>query len=473
MPESRFPLPAVPRRLLPLAVVGMAGALACRPPAGVTVAGAARTPEAGALPGAVATFDSAWGIIARTYWDTTYNGVDWRAVRETLRPRAAAARSTEELRVVLGDMVGRLGQSHFAIIPREVAEGDGSTRPAGDAGTGIDLRWIEGALVVWRVAPGSPAERAGVAAGAVLEAIDGKPPVGRPPRRGTPADPRRVAWQRSAIAMARLSGPAGSPVAVTVRDGAGARRTVSLTRVPPSGAMPKFGNLPPVETALSWSVRTVEGRPVGVLRFNVWMPALIPALDSAVDAMRGADAIVLDLRGNPGGVVGMASGLAGHFLDTMATLGTMRQRVTTLKVVAFPRRVDRRLERVSPFAGPLAIVVDEQSFSTSEIFAAGMQALGRARVFGVTTGGQALPSLPERLPNGDLLYHAIADFTTPSGRPVEGPGVVPDRIIPQSRRALLAGEDLALDAAIRWGAGAARARGPRQDSLSSSPRSHP
>jgi carboxyl-terminal processing protease len=60
--------------------------------------------------------------------------------------------------------------------------------------------------------------------------------------------------------------------------------------------------------------------------------------------------------------------------------------------------------------------------------------------------------VPERLPNGDILYHAIANFIGATGAPVEGAGVTPNRVIPLDRRALLGGLDPALDAAIEWAA---------------------
>ena len=97
-------------------------------------------------------------------------------------------------------------------------------------------------------------------------------------------------------------------------------------------------------------------------------------------------------------------------------------------------------------------MVDELSISTTEIFAGGLQALGRARVFGAQTSGQALPAVTERLPNGDILYHAIADFLSPTGKPLEGDGVRPDVLAPLSKRALLDGRDPALDAAVLWAA---------------------
>src|SRR5207247_2338132 len=126
----------------------------------------------------------------------------------------------------------------------------------------------------------------------------------------------------------------------------------------------------------------------------------------AVDALRDADGLILDLRGNPGGVGGMVIGTAGHFLKEPVLLGTMKTRSSSLKFLANPRRVTTAGRRVEPYAGPLALLVDGASMSTSEIFAGGLQAVGRARVFGETTGGAALPSALDRLPNGDVLQHA-------------------------------------------------------------------
>ena len=79
-----------------------------------------------------------------------------------------------------------------------------------------------------------------------------------------------------------------------------------------------------------------------------------------------------------------------------------------------------------------------------------MQALGRARVFGVRSAGMALPAVTDRLPNDDVLYHAIASLTTPSGEQIEQHGVVPDVEVPLVRSDLLAGRDATLEAALGW-----------------------
>jgi carboxyl-terminal processing protease len=146
----------------------------------------------------------------------------------------------------------------------------------------------------------------------------------------------------------------------------------------------------------------------------------------------------------------MIVGVAGHFLDTRDTLGTFQMRRSSLRIVANPRRVSGAGALVSPFAGPVAVLVDEGSASASEVFAGGMRALGRVRVFGGASAGAVLPAVWDRLPNGDILYHAIAEFVTAADERLEGRGVLPDEPVALTRHDLLAGRDPVLDAALAW-----------------------
>jgi C-terminal processing protease CtpA/Prc len=79
-----------------------------------------------------------------------------------------------------------------------------------------------------------------------------------------------------------------------------------------------------------------------------------------------------------------------------------------------------------------------------------MQSIGRARVFGQTSMGQALPALFDKLPNGDILIHAYGDFVTANGTRLEGRGVIPDETVPLTREDLLAGRDRTMQAALAW-----------------------
>ena len=146
----------------------------------------------------------------------------------------------------------------------------------------------------------------------------------------------------------------------------------------------------------------------------------------------------------------MVMGFGGYFVDSALSLGTMRTRQVTLKFAINPRRSRNDGSQRSPYTGLLAILVDPMTASTSEIFATGMQLIGRARVFGERSAGAALPALMERLPSGDVFVHAVADFTDPDGKRVEGAGVVPDEIVLLSEDAVRKGRDTALEAAMRW-----------------------
>jgi carboxyl-terminal processing protease len=269
-------------------------------------------------------------------------------------------------------------------------------------------------------------------------------------RRRIPAElPQRERVLRGAAAVAdALGGEVGETARLRFVDGAGRIVEATVRRGPAEGIPFAYGNLPTFYTLFERA--DADGGRIGVVRFNAWMPPVMPALDSAIERFRGRDGIVLDLRGNPGGVAGLMMGASGHFLDERRSLGTMKSRDGELRFNANPRLVNPSGRRVRPFAGPVVILVDEMTGSTSEAFAAGMQAIGRVHVVGRTTAGAVLPAVMERLPNEDLLYHAIADFVSPDGTRLEGRGVIPDDVVPLTRAALLEGRDPQMEAALAW-----------------------
>lgn len=403
---------------------------------------------------ALATFDSAWQRIAHTHYDTTFRGVDWRAVGAELRPRAADAKTYEELRAIVRDMLSRLGESHYSLIPGDVAGEvrSGGREDGGEGDIGLELRIADGAVVVSRIDPGGPAAAAGVRTGWVMEAVDGRSLAeGLAKVESLEGSAHRLALTQFLWSInGALEGDPGSTVTLRALDGGNVARDLTLMRRTRPGEPVKFGNLPTLVTDITWNAVPVGDACVGVIRFNVWMTTISPVFDRAMDALRGCTGIVIDLRGNPGGVAGMVMGVAGHFLNTRVPLGELRTRTGELNLVANPRTVSADGRSVQPFAGPLAILIDPLSVSTSEIFTAGLQAAGRARVFGETSAGQALPAIAVKLPNDDVLMHVVADLTVPGGQRVEGRGVVPDQPVPLTRAALLAGEDPVLRAALQW-----------------------
>jgi carboxyl-terminal processing protease len=311
---------------------------------------------------------------------------------------------------------------------------------------------VDGDLLVTRVDPDGPGEAAGIRPGWRLTAIGSARVADL--LRALPEDAHTrllnvEAWR---IAESRLRGPAGSTVKVTFENGKGQPVTKAIERREETGQPVTVGTLPTMFVRVENERKTTPGgRSAGVIRFNVWMAAVDAPFQRAIDEYRGADGIVIDLRGNPGGLAAMMMGIAGHFLSERDELGVMKTRDNpAFRFVANPRLVSAEGLPVKAYAGPVAILIDAMSGSASECFTGGMQALGRARVFGQTSMGQALPALFQRLPNGDVMIHAYGDFVTSDGTRLEGRGVVPDEIVPLSRESLLSGGDRTLEAALAW-----------------------
>jgi carboxyl-terminal processing protease len=189
---------------------------------------------------------------------------------------------------------------------------------------------------------------------------------------------------------------------------------------------------------------------IGYLRFNAFVLPVIAASRKLVASLSPRDGLVIDLRGNGGGVVLVASGLSGWLSDRELVLGITNTREGSQKLDVYPQ--------AGAFTGPIAILIDGRSASTSEIMAAGLQEAGRARIFGERSAGAAMPSSFKALPTGDLFQYAVGDVTTPQARAIEGEGVTPDVIVKPARADLAAGRDPALEAARAW---LSRERGSR------------
>jgi carboxyl-terminal processing protease len=394
---------------------------------------------------ALAAFDDVWQTIDDTYYDPTFGGIDWTAVRRELRPRAERAATDADGRAVIREMLARLGQSHFALLAPS-ADGDA---PRGDATVPITIRPVGDAMLVVAVDAASTAATAGLVPGDRLMEIDGHSiadivaPVTAPDERMRAL----LAWRR---VMNALSGTAGVAAHLRVRAPRGAERVVDVVRALEDGVPVTFGNLPTMRVRFdARERRTPTGRRIGVIAFNLWMPAIAEPFASAIDRFRSADGLVIDLRGNPGGLADMMRGIAGHIVSEPSVIGRMHTRTAELEFRANPRRSTSDGRRVEPFAGPVAVLVDGLTGSTSECFAGGLQSLGRVRVFGTTTMGQALPASTKTLGNGDVLMYAIGDFATSTGVRLEGRGVVPDEIVPLEPATLEAGRD-ALAAGLAW-----------------------
>lgn len=412
------------------------------------------------------SFDIVWRTVKENYFDPKFGGVDWDAVREEFAPRAASARTDRELHALLQQMLNRLGRSHFNIIPPEAipsigaeedfkgGEGEddtpgaeeprrkGSLRAAEQLtyGIGIDLRVVGGTALVTRVEPNSSAARAGLRTGHVLRSIDGQPlsEILRTLRLVAVYEPSARNQIPAEIIVGYVNGPPGTSVKLTFLDGRNRVRRAVVPREHLKGELvPLFQTLPAQFVEFE-SARLRGG--VGYVRFNLFAAPVLEKFCAALRSMKDAPGIVLDLRGNRGGLLGLVYGLGGLFETHPVSFGMMRTRAGWHDLGIVPQK--------NVYRGQLVVLIDAETQSAAEMFAAGVQASGRAVVIGQRSAGATLPSAAKELPTGAILQYAFADFVAADGRLIEGFGVEPNLSVKLNRRQLLAGRDPQLEAAL-------------------------
>lgn len=385
------------------------------------------------------TFELVWQTINDKHFDPTFGGVNWQQVRARYAPQVATVANDAAFYALLQQMIGELHQSHFAIIPPDAVVEDEASQPAtGEVGMAVKLLGTQ--VFITQVKAGSAAERAGLKPGFAVQQVNAVTVSALAQKlKKSPESAALKRLRLERMVLARLNGPARQPVKLTYLDSRNVSHEVELVREPIRGEFsPAFGNFPP--QLLDFEAKRLPSGH-GYIRFNIFVTPMMEKIRTALRELKDTRGVIFDLRGNPGGIGGMASGISGHLCKEQTSLGKMQMRSGYTNFAIFPQAL--------MYDGPVAILVDSGSASTSEIFAGGLQELGRAVVVGERTAGAALPSVIQKLPTGALFQYAIGDFKTPKGTLLEGRGVLPDFAVPLTRTGLLAGRDLPLEAALK------------------------
>ena len=345
-------------------------AVAAAPPAEAARAEAERRSE---------SFDIVWRTVKETHYDPKFGGVDWDAVRAEFEPRVSAARTDRELHGLLQQMLNRLGRSHFNIIPPEAipsteqedeAEGgerEGETNGPEEArrkgslraaeqltyGIGIDLRVVNGVALVTRVEADSPAERAGLRAGHVLRSIDGQPvsEILRTLRLVAVYEPSARNQIPAEIIVGYVNGPPGTSVRLTYLDGRNRVRRAVVPRERLKGELvPLFPTLP--AQFVEFESARLRGR-IGYVRFNLFAAPVLDKFCEALRTLKDAPGLVLDLRGNRGGLLGLVYGLGGLLETRPVSFGVMRTRAGWHELSVVPAK--------SGYRGQLVVLIDAET----------------------------------------------------------------------------------------------------------------
>jgi len=385
------------------------------------------------------TFETVWGKVNATYFDSTFGGLSWKDVHDRYQPQVAAAERDEAFYRLMNRMLWELKVSHANVIPpgsfaryEPLAFAEGSP--------GIDIRLLDGAAVIVSVTPESPAFQVGLRPGYVIHAIDSVSVkqmahdatlVMAPPDNSR----ARIARVTKAI-LSRVYGAPGTEVSIVYSDESEKKSEKKIMRTKRAGAA--VGPQGTLFMAIEFEARRLDGG-IGYLRLNTLLPPLAARIPSAVKSMGDLGGVILDLRGNSGGEI---EGMPDLFLTERTLLYLKTTRSGESKVFFDPV--------TAAFKGPLVVLIDPLSGSASELFAASMQAAGRATVVGDRSPGSTTESDVMIFPSGAVFMYPVAQLATPDSTVLEGHGVVPDIEVELNRAMLLRGVDSQLDSAIRY-----------------------
>jgi carboxyl-terminal processing protease len=290
----------------------------------------------------------------------------------------------------LTDAVGDTGHTSF-LTPQEREE-RAEELSGSYVGIGVRIDAAEdGRPLIVGVFRGSPAEAADLQPGDIIVAVEGEPTLDQ--------DLDEVA--------SRIRGEAGSTVSVTIQRGVdGPERTIDIERAEVD-----------VET-VSWAM--VPGSNTAMLRLEQFSNGAADDLKAALLDIRaaGADRVILDLRGNPGGFVNEAIGVASQFLAS----GTV-----------YVERNAAGEEQTHPVTDggvatdvPLVVLIDGLTASSAEIVSGALQDAGRGQLIGETTYGTGTVLGEFPLADGSALRVGTTEWLTPKGRRIWHEGIVPD-----------------------------------------------
>lgn len=388
-------------------------------------------------------FKDVWSRVNTAYYDETFGGLDWKEVGEVYENKLPEVGDAAGLRALLREMLNELGDSHFAVLQNQftnLSKKNGGSGRRGDVG--IELSLIDNELFVFRLSKLGAGARAGLREGMRVYSVQGDLFEDLRSKALSYGLPEHLLDSTIlSIVESRLAVSAGSELKLEAGwPGKGVRAFSFEADVFEGKLSEAFGLLG--QMPIEFETRSLKGD-IEYMRFNFWLPALMSDIRPYMQGLEGrAAGLIIDLRGNPGGIGLMATGLAGLMVEENVAMGTMKLRSGHFNFIGYPQ--------ANAFSGPVAVLVDGQSLSTSELFVAALQESGRVRVFGSPTPGVTLPSQFVELVNGDVLQMPMANYHTSKGFRVEGAGVSPDESVHLSWKQLKRGKDSVIEAARVW-----------------------
>ncbi|OYU44618.1 MAG: hypothetical protein CFE44_11955, partial [Burkholderiales bacterium PBB4] len=386
-------------------------------------------------------YDFVWNRVNEAYVDPKFNGVDWVQAGQLHKDKILTAANDELFWKGLDGMVAELGDAHTRVLsPRQYA----FDKDKQSMTLGLSLAELAGEIIVMSVAKDSPAEKAGIQKGNRVLTIDAAPAAQWWKAQFDKA--RKNSTDRARLKSVKRVLNSGDPEAPSdtlglhIERNDGSSFHTNLTRT----VLPRKDTL----------TAKLLDQHLGYIRLTGFEPKLSRDIRPVFDTVKEAQGLVVDLRGNGGGSLGLAISLMNQLVKGRVPVGkriTRSGKPPTLLMGLLPLgRMELELFGANtPFLGPVVVMVDGDSASGSEFFAGSLQAIDRAQVVGETTCGCLLGYMGyANVPGGGALAYSELDFAPVRGPRIEGYGVQPDYTVTPTRQDLVEGKDRALERAL-------------------------
>lgn len=349
------------------------------------------TPSASASTQEQQLFSEAWRIVSQAYVDDSFNQQNWWLVRQNtlkkgLDNRDATYKAIQNMLATLEDPYTRLLKPSQYRSLKVNTSGELS-----GVGLQIALDDETGQLAVVAPIAGSPADQAGIQPRDRIVAIDGE----------------TTDTLTLDEAAARMRGPVGTSVTLSIQSKDEQPRVIELVRDRIA--------LNPVYAALD----SESNIPIGYIRLTQFSANAPTEVANAINQLEqeGANAYILDLRNNPGGLLQAGLEIARLWIDRGTIVYTVNRNGMMGNFDAYGQALTE---------APLVVLVNQGSASASEILAGALQDNGRAKLVGEQTFGKGLIQSLFDLSDGSGLAVTVAKYETPNHRDINKLGITPD-----------------------------------------------